>query len=167
LMSGGCSVSAGAVASSVVVVGSLIGLGREWTFVDGDAVDVSNLNRQLASSRPTPGGHTVSQSTRPIASLPRWTLAPRPRPPGTTVTHRPSGPPRTTWRDRRAFSLAYQPHWRDASAAAQNRSDAVGPQPRIARTPPPARPAVSSVARSRFLSKDGPVLLERRRIRAP
>ena len=39
---------AGAVASSLVFFGGFWGFGGAWTFVDGDIVDISNLNRQLA-----------------------------------------------------------------------------------------------------------------------
>jgi molybdopterin/thiamine biosynthesis adenylyltransferase len=39
---------AGAVASALVFFGFFTGLSGEWTFIDGDLVDVSNLNRQLA-----------------------------------------------------------------------------------------------------------------------
>jgi hypothetical protein len=39
---------AGAVASSLVFFGGFWGFGGRWTFVDGDTVDISNLNRQLA-----------------------------------------------------------------------------------------------------------------------
>jgi hypothetical protein len=39
---------AGAVASALAFFGVFIGLAGEWTIVDGDVIDVSNLNRQLA-----------------------------------------------------------------------------------------------------------------------
>ena len=39
---------AGGVGSALGFFGGIAGLGGAWTWVDGDAVDISNLNRQLA-----------------------------------------------------------------------------------------------------------------------
>jgi hypothetical protein len=73
---------AGAVGCALGFFMSFVGIGGAWTIVDGDVVDVSNLNRQLlfvARDAGFPDGEPVEKAVRvaqrlgdPVSASPRW-----------------------------------------------------------------------------------------------